>query len=113
MFPISFMYYFGTNLETRFAVPDLFPKREGTYRIPFEREEIQQELENQRNKRLLRRKGRLENEAILDSLRESSSNLAKDLLSRRSSFPWWYPGDLRRRLEAEQDKASDDQIVRQ
>ena len=45
MFPIGFMYYFGTNLDSRFKVPDFWPKPESTYKIPFEREEIEAELE--------------------------------------------------------------------
>ena len=59
MFPIAWMYYFGTNLEDRFNVPDFWPKPEATYKIPFEREEISSELERLRNRRLERRAQRL------------------------------------------------------
>ncbi|MCJ1258907.1 hypothetical protein MMC24_006741 [Lignoscripta atroalba] len=62
MFPIAWMYYFGTNLENRFSVPDFWPKAENTHRIPFEREEIQSELERLKQRRLARRARRLEKE---------------------------------------------------
>ena len=45
MFPIGWMYYFGTNLDNRFSVPDFWPKPEETNRIPFEREDIRKELD--------------------------------------------------------------------
>ena len=61
------MYYFGTNLENRFSVPDFWPKPENTHRIPFEKEEIQGELERLRLKRLERRARRLEKEGIVAS----------------------------------------------
>lgn len=48
LFPIGWMYYFGTNLEDRFSVPDFWPKQEQSHKIPFEREEIQSELERMR-----------------------------------------------------------------
>lgn len=38
------MYYFGTNLENRFSVPDFWPSQEQSHRIPFEREEIRDEV---------------------------------------------------------------------
>ena len=62
MFPIAWMYYFGTNLENRFAVPDFWPKPENTHRIPFEKEEIHGELERLKQRRLARRAKRLEME---------------------------------------------------
>lgn len=45
LFPIGVMYYFGTNLDNRFSVPDFWPKPEQTHKIPFERDEIVKELE--------------------------------------------------------------------
>ena len=59
MFPIAIMYYFGTNLDRRFSVPDFWPKPETTHKIPFERDEIQAELARLRTKRLERRARRL------------------------------------------------------
>ncbi|KAH6694107.1 mitochondrial cytochrome c oxidase assembly factor [Plectosphaerella plurivora] len=43
MFPIGIMYYFGTNLDSRFAVPGFWPKAEHSHKIPFEREDIKNE----------------------------------------------------------------------
>ena len=60
MFPIAWMYYFGTNLENRFSVPDFWPKPEATHRIPFEKEEIQSELQRLRERRLERRAKRID-----------------------------------------------------
>jgi protein PET100 len=62
MFPIAIMYYFGTNLDEKFAVPGFWPSKEQTNRIPFEREEIKAELERQRAKRLWLREKRLNEE---------------------------------------------------
>lgn len=59
MFPISVMYYFGTNLDQRFSVPDFWPKPGETHKIPFERDEIRVELERLRKKRLERRARRI------------------------------------------------------
>ncbi|KAK0738451.1 hypothetical protein B0T18DRAFT_433254 [Schizothecium vesticola] len=51
MFPIGIMYYFGTNLDSRFAVQDFWPKAEHANRVPTEREEIREELERLRTRR--------------------------------------------------------------
>lgn len=63
MFPIGIMYYFGTNLDSRFAVPDFWPKDNQTHKIPFEKEDIQAELEMLRQRRLQARAKRLALEA--------------------------------------------------
>lgn len=60
MFPIGIMYYFGTNLDSRFAVPDFWPKPGQTHTIPFEKEEISEELERLKKRRLAARARRLE-----------------------------------------------------
>lgn len=65
MFPIGIMYYFGTNLDHRFAVPDFWPKPEHANKVPLEREEIHAELERLRAKRLYIREKRLAAEAQL------------------------------------------------
>ncbi|KAI9783709.1 MAG: hypothetical protein M1816_001190 [Peltula sp. TS41687] len=59
-FPIAFMYYFGTNLDERFSVPGFWPKPEQTHRIPFERDEMKEELARLKNQRLERRRRRLQ-----------------------------------------------------
>ena len=53
------MYYFGTNLDSRFAVPDYWPKEHETHKIPFEKEEIQEELKILKQRRLQARERRL------------------------------------------------------
>lgn len=63
MFPIGIMYYFGTNLDNRFSVPDFWPKPENANKVPLEREEIQAELERLRARRLYLREKRLAAEA--------------------------------------------------
>ncbi|ERS99944.1 uncharacterized protein SPSK_10048 [Sporothrix schenckii 1099-18] len=63
MFPIGIMYYFGTNLDDRFAVPDFWPKPENANRVPTERDEIHAELQRLRARRLYQRDRRLAEEA--------------------------------------------------
>ncbi|KAL6719656.1 hypothetical protein ACLMJK_001577 [Lecanora helva] len=60
MFPIGWMYYFGTNLENRFAVPDFWPEPGSTHKLPFEREELKEMSEQLKAQRLERRRKRLE-----------------------------------------------------
>jgi protein PET100, fungi type len=67
-FPIGIMWYFGTNLDNRFAVPEFWPKQEQTNKIPYEREEIEAELARMRARRLERRAIRLETEAKMKEL---------------------------------------------
>jgi protein PET100 len=57
------MYYFGTNLESRFSVPGFWPPPEQTHKIPFERDELRDELERLKRMRLQKRARRLEMEA--------------------------------------------------
>lgn len=63
LFPIGIMYYFGTNLDGRFSVRDFWPQHSQTNKIPYDRDEIQQELERLKAKRLYLRGKRLETEA--------------------------------------------------
>ncbi|KAL8646424.1 MAG: hypothetical protein Q9210_006151 [Variospora velana] len=72
MFPIGWMYYFGTNLESRFSVPDFWPAPESTHKIPHEREELLAELDRLKNQRLQRRARRLELEARAKEDNEST-----------------------------------------
>lgn len=58
------MYYFGTNLDNRFSVPDFWPRPEQTHRIPSNKEEVQEELERLRTRRLALRERRLEKERV-------------------------------------------------
>jgi protein PET100 len=63
MFPIGIMFYFGTNLDSRFTVPDFWPKPEQSNKVPLEKDEIRAELERLRARRLFLRERRLANEA--------------------------------------------------
>lgn len=74
MFPIGIMYYFGTNLDSRFAVPDFWPKPENANRLPLERDEIHAELERLRARRLYLRDQRLAAEARAAALNPPSSS---------------------------------------
>jgi protein PET100 len=64
LFPIGIMYYFGTNLDRRFSVPDFWPKPEQLHKIPTEKEEIKGELDRLRARRLELRRRRLEEEGV-------------------------------------------------
>ena len=64
MFPIGIMFYFGTNLDQRFAVPEFWPKAENANKVPTDREEIRAELERLRARRLYNRERRLEAERL-------------------------------------------------
>ncbi|KAK2803853.1 hypothetical protein FQN50_006861 [Emmonsiellopsis sp. PD_5] len=54
LFPIGWMYYFGTNLEERFSVPDFWPKPEQSHKIPFEIGEIEKELARMNRQKAIR-----------------------------------------------------------
>ena len=62
------MYYFGTNLDNKFSVDGFWPAPEQTHKIPFEREEIDKELERLKRKRLALRDKRLAEQAALARL---------------------------------------------
>ncbi|KAJ1337274.1 protein PET100 [Microdochium nivale] len=62
MFPIGIMYYFGTNLDERFSVPEFWPKASEGNKVPFEKDEIHAELARLRAKRLYLRDQRLAEE---------------------------------------------------
>jgi protein PET100, fungi type len=72
MFPIAIMYYYGTNLDNRFSVPDFWPKPGQTNKVPFERDEINAELERLKRKRLYLREKRLEMERMQQGKNEGS-----------------------------------------
>ncbi|KGO65910.1 hypothetical protein PITC_021110 [Penicillium italicum] len=48
LFPISWMYYFGTNLDDRFSTKGFWPTAEQSHKIPLDKEEIDQELARMR-----------------------------------------------------------------
>lgn len=59
LFPIGWMYYFGTNLEERFTVRDFWPTAEQSHKIPESKEEIDRELSRMRRLDTLKRERRL------------------------------------------------------
>ena len=69
LFPISIMYYFGTNLDGKFTVPDFWPKPGQTHKIPYDRDEIAKELERLKQRNLENKRRREERERI-EGLRE-------------------------------------------
>jgi protein PET100 len=73
MFPIAIMFYYGTNLDERFYVPDFWPKPEQTNRIPFEKDEIRSELERLKERRLFLREKRLERDQRMAERREKDN----------------------------------------
>lgn len=64
IFPIGWMYYFGTNLDDRFSVPGFWPTAEQSHKIPLEKEEIDRELARMRTIEAVRRERRLQREAM-------------------------------------------------
>lgn len=70
MFPIGIMYYFGTNLDQRFAVEGFWPKPEETNKVPHTREEIKAEYE----RIVARQKMLKEREAIRRAAAQSESS---------------------------------------
>jgi protein PET100 len=76
MFPIAIMYYYGTNLDNRFSVPDFWPKPEQTNRVPFERDDIAAELARLKAKRLYMRDKRIAQEKLQNQQQQQSANEA-------------------------------------
>lgn len=64
MFPIGIMYYFGTNIEERFAVPNFWPKPEECNKIPHDRDEIRAEYDRIITRQKLRQARKLEEEKL-------------------------------------------------
>jgi protein PET100 len=58
IFPIGWMYYFGTNLDERFSVPGFWPTAEQSHKIPLEKDDINKELARMRMADALKREGR-------------------------------------------------------
>ncbi|RAK79700.1 uncharacterized protein BO72DRAFT_446002 [Aspergillus fijiensis CBS 313.89] len=58
LFPIGWMYYFGTNLDDRFTVRGFWPTAEQSHKIPLEKEEIDRELNRMRMNDAIRRERR-------------------------------------------------------
>ena len=88
------MYYFGTNLDNKFSVPDFWPRPEQTHKIPYEREDIASELDRLKARRLERRARRLEVERLqamedANELGEAPSLPPQDEKPRRSIMSYF------------------------
>ena len=69
-FPIGWMYYFGTNLDERFKVPDFWPTQEQSHKLPYDKEDIRAEIERMnRAMREREERRREETERAFDTLR--------------------------------------------
>ncbi|PYI10773.1 hypothetical protein BO78DRAFT_393748 [Aspergillus sclerotiicarbonarius CBS 121057] len=75
IFPIGWMYYFGTNLDDRFSVPGFWPTTEQSHKIPLEKEEIDRELARMRMVDAVRREKRQQREALEAQAQAESSNV--------------------------------------
>ena len=64
------MYYFGTNLDERFNVPDFWPTQEQSHKLPYDKEDIKAEIERMnRAMREREQSRREETERAFDGLR--------------------------------------------
>jgi protein PET100 len=63
LFPIGWMYYFGTNLDDRFSTKGFWPTAEQSHKIPLDKEEIDQELARMRMVETVKRERRQAAEA--------------------------------------------------
>lgn len=77
MFPIGWMYYFGTNLENRFSVPDFWPAPDTTHKIPYEKEEQKDMLKKLKAMRMERRRRRFEQEMLNAGVAEDTTYMAE------------------------------------
>lgn len=67
LFPIGWMYYFGTNLDDRFSVKGFWPTQEQSHKIPLDKEEIDKELARMRMVESVRRERREREVAALQA----------------------------------------------
>ena len=70
MFPIGWMYYFGTNLDKKFSVEGFWPTAEQSHKIPYEKEEIKAEVERIQRDMKRRREANEALERAKDAFRE-------------------------------------------
>jgi protein PET100, fungi type len=74
MFPIGIMYYFGTNIEERFAVHNFWPRPEECNKIPHDRDEIRAEYERIVARQKLRQAKKFDEEKLRSQSQSQSSN---------------------------------------
>ncbi|PHH63575.1 hypothetical protein CDD81_5667 [Ophiocordyceps australis] len=73
MFPIGIMYYFGTNLDNRFSVPNFWPKPEECNKVPRDREEVVAEYQRIVARQRLRQQRAREEEMKLAASRPNTT----------------------------------------
>lgn len=75
LFPIGWMYYFGTNLDDRFNVTGFWPSAEQSHKIPLEKEEIDRELARMRTLDAVRRERREQMQAQAQMQSQAQSQI--------------------------------------
>lgn len=74
LFPIGWMYYFGTNLDDRFKVKNFWPSAEQSHKIPLDKEEIDKELSRMRMVDALRRERQQKEQAALEAQAQAQAD---------------------------------------
>jgi protein PET100 len=74
LFPIGWMYYFGTNLDDRFNVKNFWPTAEQSHKIPLDKEEIDKELARMRMMDALRRERQQKEQAALTAQTQAQAD---------------------------------------
>jgi protein PET100 len=75
LFPIGWMYYFGTNLDDRFATKGFWPTAEQSHKIPLDKEEIDQELARMRMVESVKRERRQAAEAAAEAQAQAQAQM--------------------------------------
>ena len=70
------MYYFGTNLDERFDVPDFWPTQEQSHKLPYDKHDLKKEVERIQGQMRERERLRKASEAQGDGLGADGSVLA-------------------------------------
>lgn len=70
-FPIGWMYYFGTNLDARFNVPQFWPTQEQSHKIPYDSNDLKLEVRRIQQEAVQRQqKRRVEVDEALDAFKK-------------------------------------------
>jgi len=80
LFPIGWMYYFGTNLENRFSVDNFWPSQEQSHQIPYEIDEIRSEVV-----RIAREARERESRKMLEELKRGGGVLRREGVAEASA----------------------------
>jgi protein PET100 len=88
MFPIGIMYYFGTNLDSKFSVPGFWPTREQSHKMPTEKGELEKELDRLKAIRLAIRDKRLRQDGLLEDGQERTIDGSSGSLMEKLNKSW-------------------------